>query len=567
MLVLALAACAGFDPAAGLGKTDYQALEGNRAAASPEPQPPIPAPMDPARRPLPPPESGRRVTLVAEHPTPVTEVLVTLARVAGLDLDLEPGLEARVVITARDRPLPEILERLAGLANARLALENGVLVAGPDRPRPVTYRLDALNLSRAAEGSVSTSTDVFARVGDAQAGAGSHGNASASRVASRSEADVWTEVSAGLAHLLGVRESRPDAAPAPSSAASSPRRDAASRPAPSRDTDAASDAPPAPQGREKPRTGFHINRQAGVITVVAPQARQREVAAYLDRVRESMAVQVLIEAKILEVSLQDQYRSGIDWTALGEDGDFRLNIPGTQSVVSAPLTDAAATVTLGGTATLGAVDLSTLVQFINRFGAVRTLSSPRLTVMNNQTAVLKVAENEVYFVLDADTITNDGVTRTTYSSQINTVPIGLVMTVQPSVEPGQGRITLGVRPTVSRIASRVADPAVSLQNDAIDSLIPVVEVRELDSVVTIDDGAVVVMGGLMQERMDRVERGVPWLQDVPLVGRLFRADTQQTDVVELIVLLRATVVGGSHAHPADRDLYNTFGPDPRPLSF
>jgi general secretion pathway protein D len=97
----------------------------------------------------------------------------------------------------------------------------------------------------------------------------------------------------------------------------------------------------------------------------------------------------------------------------------------------------------------------------------------------------------------------------------------------------------------------------------VESLIPVVEVRELDSVVTIDNGAVLVMGGLMQERVSNAEEGLPGLQDIPLLGRAFRTDLKNTEVIELVVLLRATVIGGAHGHPEDRRLYRTYAPDPR----
>ncbi|ABC20914.1 type II and III secretion system protein [Rhodospirillum rubrum F11] len=533
-LMPGLAGCEPFDGAGGLTKDDYRALLARRGGGpSPLPEPPIPPLLEPQLAALPAPEEARRVTVIAQSPTPVADLLVALCREVGVDLEMSPEVGGLVVLSLRDRPFPEVVGRLGAMAGLDITLVDGVVRVDLDRPLPAIYHLDALNMARSSEGSVSTSTDVFTSVAAKGNSRDSRGNASASLVSSASKADLWGEVAGGLGQILGRAEGDPLAEEA---------RDGVAR------------------------GGFHINRQAGLITVVGRRAQQREVADYLAGVRQSMATQVLIEAKIVEVTLKDQYRGGIDWKVLTDGGEFLLDIPGAAGVVAPPLTDAAATLSLGTRATLGPVELSALVQFIKTFGAVRTLSSPRLTVMNNQTAVLKVAENEVYFVVDVDTVTSDGVTQTTYSSEINTVPIGLVMTVQPSVEPGGGRVTLGLRPTISRIADRVADPAVSLQNLSVQSLIPVVEVRELDSVVTIDNGAVVVMGGLMQERMGRDEEGVPGLGDVPLIGRAFRHDSADTDVVELVVLLRATVIGGAHSHPADRQLYRIYTPDPRPLA-
>ncbi|WP_081581703.1 type II and III secretion system protein [Pararhodospirillum photometricum] len=564
-----LGACAPFDPATGLEKEDYRALAGRKTPV-PDSEPPIPSLIVPVAPPLPPPEDSRRVTLIAEKPTALTTLLVDLARVADLDLDMESGITGRVVMAARERPLPQVIERLADLGNLSLTLDNGVLHAAPDRPTPATYRLDVLNLARSAESSVSTSTDVFARVSNKSQTANSGNNASESRVASHASADPWADIADSLSQILGVQETRSRAERAARASAS----DAAS-PDPKEGTRANGALSPADPVSEtgsddktkRARGSFNINRQAGVLSVIATRAQHRQVKAYLESIRHSLATQVLIEAKVLEVSLSDQYRGGIDWAALGDNQHLTVVLPGADGVVSAPLTDTLATLTLGGAASVGGVELSALAQVISRFGAVRTLSSPRMTVTNNQTGVLKVAQNEVYFAIDTNTTINDKGTFNTYSSQINTVPIGLVMTVQPSVDPDLGRITLGLRPTISRIASQVADPAVSLQNLDVESLVPVVEVRELDSVVSIDNGAVVVMGGLMQERQDSTRRGLPWLQDVPVLGSLFRTDLSTTEVVELVVLLRASVIGGNHAAPADRTLYETFAPDPRPLSF
>ncbi|WP_413207180.1 type II secretion system protein GspD [Rhodospirillum sp. A1_3_36] len=568
---LTLGGCAPFDEAGRLEKDDYRALVSRRAIPDPRlAEPPIPLPLAPVPPPVTLPESIRRVTVIADRPTPVADLLIGLCRSAEVDLELEPGVTGSVVFSARERPFDQVVRRLAAVAGLRVSVADGVVHVGPDLPRPAVYRLDALNMARGAEGSVSTSTDVFTSVGDGAPGQGGRTNASSSSVTSKSTADLWTEVAAGLSQILGTEEDGraktftrvPSASTVLSeegagSAGADRLADTASSPLP------ATDLPGAEPPVEVRGASFHVNRQAGLITVVGTQSQQEQVSAYLDQVREATATQVLIEAKIVEVNLNDQFRGGIDWTALSDGGDFLLNVPGASGVVTAPLTDTVATFAMGGTATFGAVELGALVNFIKTFGTVRTLSSPRLTVMNNQTAVLKVAENEVYFVVDVDTTTSDGVTQTTYSSEINTVPIGLVMTVQPSVEPGGGRVTLGLRPTISRVADRVSDPAVALQSDAVDSLIPVVEVRELDSVVTIDNGAVVVMGGLMQERVANDEEGLPGLLDIPALGRAFRTDIKTTEVIELVVLLRATVIGGAHSHAEDRALYRTYAPDPR----
>jgi general secretion pathway protein D len=215
--------------------------------------------------------------------------------------------------------------------------------------------------------------------------------------------------------------------------------------------------------------------------------------------------------------------------------------------------------------------------------------------MNNHTAVLKVAENTVYFKLTA-TVTSTPATigttasqTATYSSTLQTLPIGLVMTVQPSIDTERDQVTLSLRPTVTaKAGSAVPDPAVQLSlasacagsstgacspsniNTAISSAsVPVVDVREMESVVTVPSSAVVVMGGLMQETASKSESGVPGAADVPLVGNLFKANNDSTKLTELVIFLRATIVraAADTVDGADKDLYKRYMHDPRPLGF
>lgn len=331
---------------------------------------------------------------------------------------------------------------------------------------------------------------------------------------------------------------------------------------------------------------FNVNKQAGIISVFGTQRQHRLVRTYLEMVKRSVSSQVLIEAKVLEVTLSDAHKTGINWRTVG---GWNVNAAQPLGISSTTATGTTSTTlpTIGppftgfSTATSNfltvgflnkRLDLNVLASLIQEFGTVRTLSSPRLTAMNNQTAVLKVAENEVYFRVDIQTTTNNGVSQTTYSSTMNTVPIGLVLTVQPSINLDTEEISLGLRPTISRIARRVNDPAVDLQAAAagstVTSAVPVVEVREMDSVVTVPSGQVVVMGGLMQERVQKNTTGVPGAQDLPLFGNLFKANADQITLTELVIFLRATVVhAGDSIAPADRDLYSRFTRDPRPLAF
>lgn len=305
------------------------------------------------------------------------------------------------------------------------------------------------------------------------------------------------------------------------------------------------------------------------MTVIATKRQHRRVDEYLDRVNRLSSAQVLIEAKVVEVTLDDGYESGINWRTLFNDGAnvaARFGATVASGPFSTPTTATANVLTFA----VDRGDLGTVLSFVENFGTTRTLSSPRLTVLNNQPAILKVAENHVYFTLDVERETDDdtGDTLVTVSSKINTVPIGLVMTVQPAINPDTGTIIMTTRPTISRITDFVADPGVAIASDTqVESTVPVVEVRELDSILRMHSGEIMVMGGLMEERVSNEEQGIPGLADIPWFGRLFKAETDSTQTVELVIFLRATVLAGSNVAAPDANLYRLYGRDPRPLRF
>jgi general secretion pathway protein D len=214
---------------------------------------------------------------------------------------------------------------------------------------------------------------------------------------------------------------------------------------------------------------------------------------------------------------------------------------------------------------------------VRTFGATRILSSPRLTVLNNQTAVLKVARNEVYFLTQAQfptTVSTSGVPVSgtpVFSSTPRTVPVGLVMTVQPSIDRERERVTMTLRPTISRVVSRVNDPSIGLNaaqagvSNPVQSQIPVLAVREMDSVLQLRSGEVGVMGGLMQDSSENTDQGVPPFDSIPVIGNLAKSRDNAGKTSELVILLRATILDNAPPDRADADLYRRYNNDPRPL--
>ena len=595
MLAVALGTLAGcesnlpvmdHDRYGGLTRDDYRtALEPrpvpSSTAAAAEDGPPIPD-LRPLVElpPLPSPAERKLVSLAVNETVPLRDVLIELARKAEVDLELDPRIEGGVILTMRDRPLREVIERIADLAGLRFKFRGSSLRIELDEPYYVNYRIDYLHMTRQANSRVETSVNVMG--GDQ----GTDGNASASAVSGLSDVNFWQELEASLSQILA--NSRPRQLAVVRSAAPSPVRPPAIAPQPDEDPagpdGAAAPDPVAPdppleetyvaptvlpvavaEVSGEPLAQFTINRQAGIVSVFASERQHQLIAAYLGELHESISRQVLIEAKILEVALTDEFTSGINWRAVLDS--LSIAAPLGTTVAGPPFNtpfDATPGVV---TIALDRGDLDVIANFIQRFGTVRTLSSPRITVLQNQTAVLKVAENQVFFRLFFERIEeDDGDDQVNINSEIRTVPIGVIVTVQPSINRQTEEISMALRPTVTRVVDVVNDPAVAIaSNNTVVSQIPVVAVQEIDSVVTMRSGQVVVMGGLMRDIASSQDQGVPALGQLPGRGYLFKARDESTQQTELVIFLRATILDGGGIHPVDAELYRRFGGDRRPL--
>lgn len=309
---------------------------------------------------------------------------------------------------------------------------------------------------------------------------------------------------------------------------------------------------------------YSINKQAGIVSVYANERLHRQIASYLDELRRSTSSQVLIEAKILEVALNDEYLSGINWQTFAggiKELTVDLNLP-TPDLSPTTGTNIFSMSYTGD-------DAGVLVQQLSRFGTVHALASPRLMVINNQSAVLSVAKNTVYFELDVTKTTTGSppTTDTTVDSEIKTVPEGVIINVLPSIDLDHNQVSMQVRPTVTRIDSFKNDPGVAFLNVAgVTSAIPEVNVQEIDSVVKLKSGQTMVMGGLLEDRTAAQQNGLPVLSEAPIFGGLFRSQSDKVSKTELVIFLKASIIkdGETSVTNTDRELYRGYAQDRRP---
>ena len=291
------------------------------------------------------------------------------------------------------------------------------------------------------------------------------------------------------------------------------------------------------------------NPENGVVNVRATQRQHEKVREFLDGIMGNARRQVLIEATIVEVDLSDRYQQGIDWSMLrtaGSGTGTGINVtPGGPS--SGQLTGGllSSLTTLTWNKTSWEYSLTAALRLLESFGTLRVLSSPKVSVLNSQTSILKVVDNEVYFTISvtpgtAATATS-AATPATYTSIINTVPVGFLMTVTPQIS-NHGEVILNLRPTISRISAFATDPSPALAAAGVVNRIPVVQSREMESILRVQSGDIAVLGGLIQDTRDRKTDGIPGLNGIPVVGDLFKYSDNRSRKTELVIFLRPTVL-------------------------
>jgi general secretion pathway protein D len=293
-----------------------------------------------------------------------------------------------------------------------------------------------------------------------------------------------------------------------------------------------------------------VNAVTGTVTVLGSEKQHALIQQYLDSVSSASQRQVLIEATIVEVKLSNNYQAGVDWSrvAIGTGASFTQQLLGpapTPSGLTIGYTDPDAS----------GNNVNATVRLLEQFGNIRVLSSPKLMALNNQTALLKVVDNVVYFNVEADTNINQTTSTTTFTTTAKTIPVGLVMSVLPQVTDS-GRVNLTVRPTISRVLRFVNDPNPALANPCgipvpaggctippIESPVPEIQVREMESVLQAGSGQTIILGGLMQDDVRRDRDAVPGLGRLPSpVGDAFSFRDEAVSKTELVIFLKPTVI-------------------------
>ena len=462
-----------------------------------------------------PPRGNNSLYTVVADKLPVKEILRALAQDAQAGVSFAGDISGDITLSAINQPLEFILQQITQLAPVRYEMVGNRLLVLEDKPVLRTYEVDYLNMRRLSESRVDVATQIGSMSTgiDGNASTAPGNNGSQLFVENRSENSLWLSVTESISGILG-------------------------------------------ETVESGSTGSEsvfVNKESGVITVRARDAQHRSIKSLLETVVLSAQRQVLIEATVVEVTLNDKFESGVDWQVLSSDGsgaafDFSQLLTGLPRASEA-LTPATALLTYSNPGSILG-NLSVTLKLLRQFGDVQVLSSPKIIAMNNQPSVLKVVDNRVYFTFEVDRLAREnGDERTVVDSTVHSVPVGLVMNVTPFISRNK-EVILNVRPTISRILNFAEDPGPALAGQSqVRNLIPEIQVREMESLLRVQSGSVAIIGGLMQNKVDNRTTRVPGFGRLPVLGKLFSHETRELEKTELLIFLRPTVIENSHTQP------------------
>jgi len=439
---------------------------------------------------------------------PLSDLLTALAEESGIDIIAAKLLNQPVTLRLKNQSLATALDTLAAQFQAVWQFDDNAIHFFADKPVVATYPVNYLNIARETTSSVGLATRVgsFSLATDQQQQSSTEANNSQTRIDNLSHHDFWESLKIDLDSIASVSD----------------------------DTD----------------FKILVNREAALVTVIAKQALQRTIRDYLQALEKSVARQVLIEATVVEVSLSDEHRTGVDWRIFNSRSDGSQsngfaglqNLHGNQipSSSGAPQTLPSALLQFRHRSSILG-DLTASIELLQSFGDVHILSQPQIIAMNNQSAVLKVVDNRVYFSVKVNRSGAIDSERVSTETRIHTVPVGLVMSVIPFISADE-RVVLNIRPSISRILGFREDPIPTPGVNGIRNSVPEIQVREMESVLSVRDGETVVIGGLMQQNANTTDSGLRGLRSVPWLGKLFGRSTRASNKSELLVFLRPTVL-------------------------
>ena len=517
------------------------------------------------------------VSINVTEETPVVDVIMELARMSGTDIQIDPTIVGGVNLSLKDKPLRYVFNRICGLTDTRYDEKYGIVVFSRDLPYTKIYDIDFLDVSRSTSSSITLNTSGLSS--SSSVGGGT------STVNTKSDDTFWDDIVKDIQQIIDTTENTNKIY---TSTAERIQRIAQSKEEENKlqedinngiynskvdNTKRNQQNSDKTENKESTTTKtlnrIRVNKRAGILTVTASTKSHRLIDKYLKQLKRKSSAQVLIEMRFLEINLKKEYQAGIDWNniKLGQLGFV-------SAAMKSGVTSGLATLTFNK-------GIDAVASLFERFGSTRTLSNPRINAVNNQPALMTFATNYVYFKTKSTytpaTYNSDNVIMTqayrNIDSEAQTMPLGIIMSVLPSINIDAQEVILNIKPTISKLESTVNDPAVTILLDdagnventsGTNSAIPVANVRELDTILKLKDGQTAVIGGFTERMAQITDAGIPVMRALPIFGNLFSQKSNTTSSVETIILVKATIVDhGKQVSEYEHGIFDNMADDPR----
>jgi MSHA biogenesis protein MshL len=464
----------------------------------------------------------------------IQDVLLAFSRESDLNIVIDPEISGKVIIDLKRVTLREALDAILFPLGWTYRIDGRFIQITRPQMDTRLFALNYISTKRTGKREIYASTGggtqtgaILGQQGTVTTGGGAR--TGYSDLVSTDEMDIWREIQRGLETIIfGSADEKETAA----------------------DKEKATLSRVDIKGRK-----LVINKSTGVIWVTDYPVNLNKVASYLEMIEGSSQRQVTIQAKIMEVILSDDYKAGINWQVIeglprsinlswgltdkagttGFPGGTTSSTSGTSGTTSQTIATPGTFKIgpFGGTFAIGAlgaeVALSDIVEAIAEQGDVRILSNPTLSTLNNQKAMIRVGDQDVYFIVGA--VANQNTV--TQTIQPVTIDIGIILDVTPQIAE-DGTILMSIHPSITQKTGEKPSPDGK-------TTFPLLSVRETDTTVRVRDGQTIIIAGLMAERKENNSIGVPALRSIPLLGGLFKYKSENKRNAELVIMITPTV--------------------------
>jgi MSHA biogenesis protein MshL len=468
--------------------------------------------------------SARPMTFnVSVHEVDAREFFMSLVVDSQENMVVHPFLTGRISLELKNVSIPQVLSAVQKVYGYDYSKTDIGYIIYPATLQTKIFKIDHIDLLREGSSNTRVSSGQISNnsrrnnannqnidtsnLGSNNPNSGSNSNSnstSGSWITTSSKTDFWEELQLSLSAIVQV------------------------------DTPAAGNAESNELSNPKTGSKVVINKQTGIVVVRANPTQMREVEKLVASTQGQIGRQVVIEAKILEIILDDKHQDGVNWASIVREGSRAF------LTANNPLPSIVAGTTEVFTLGIRSGDFYAFIELMEGQGKTNILSSPRISTLNNQKAVIKVGEDE-YFITDIASNNSLSAATNTVTQDITWTPFfsGIALDVTPQISDNNN-ITLHIHPSITRV--RQDDKKFSINGD--DNSLPMARntVRESDSIVHAENGQIIVIGGLMQENREENKQGVSLLSRIPYLGNAFRENQGTGLKSELVILLKPTII-------------------------